>query len=158
MRRLWTALGIVLLTAADQLLKWWARTALQSGRILRWDHLIALRLVRNTGAAFSMFSAHTTLLSVITGLFLAAGLVLLFSGKIRATVLHIALTMILAGGVGNWIERVWFGGVTDYIEPLFMQFAVFNFADILITCGAGLLIVWLIADAVKSRREKKEQS
>lgn len=158
MRRLWTALGIVLLTAADQLLKWWARTALDGGRILYWEHFFALRLVQNSGAAFSMFNSHTLLLSVLTGVLIAAGLVVLFSGKIRSAVPHTALTMILAGGVGNWVDRIWFGAVTDFIEPLFMQFAVFNFADILITCGAGLLVGWIIADSVRARREKKAAS
>ena len=48
-----------------------------------------------------------------------------------------------------------FGFVTDYIEPLFMQFAVFNFADILITVGAALLVVWLVVDSIHGKKEKK---
>ena len=157
MRRIGTAAGVVLLTLTDQLLKLWARRVLADGRVFTWDHVFALRFVRNTGAAFSMFCAHTTLLSVLTGLFLLAGFAALFSGKVRSGILCAAFTLILSGGLGNWIDRVRVGYVTDFIEPLFMQFAVFNFADILITVGAGLLIVWLIYDGVHGRREKKAQ-
>lgn len=155
MQRVRAAAGIVLLTLADQLLKKWVQMSLGGGRVLQWDGVFALRFVRNSGAAFSLFSTHTTLLSVFTGLFLLAGLIVLFSGRVQHILLRTALTLVLAGGVGNWIDRVRFGFVTDYIEPLFMQFAVFNFADILITVGAALLIVWLIADSVRSRKEKK---
>lgn len=157
MRRIGTAAGVLSLTAADQLLKLWVRRALAGGRVLAWEKVFALRFTRNTGAAFSLLSAHTSFLSVLTGLFLLAGFVVLFSGKVRSKLLFVALTLILSGGLGNWIDRVRVGYVTDYIEPLFMQFAVFNFADILITVGAGLLIVWLIYDSVRARREKKAQ-
>ena len=154
MRNLRSAAGIIGLILLDALLKRQVRLSLGS-RVLQWDGVFALRFVRNTGAAFSLFSAHTALLSVFTGLFLLAGLVVLFSGKVKSIWLRAALILILAGGAGNWIDRVRFGFVTDYIEPLFMHFAVFNFADILITVGAGLLVVWMVMDAVRDRREKK---
>ena len=154
MRNVRSAAAIVLLIVLDALLKRQVRLSL-GDHVLRWDGVFALRYVRNTGAAFSLFSAHTTLLSVFTGLLLLAGLAVLFSGKVRHLLLRAALVMILAGGAGNWIDRVRFGFVTDYIEPLFMRFAVFNFADILITVGAGLLIVWMIMDAVRDRRTKR---
>ena len=155
MRNICSAAAIVLLAVIDRLLKHWAQVALGAGRILQWDGMFALRYVRNSGAAFSLFSAHTTLLSVFTGLFLLVGLVILFSGKIRHALLRVALVLVLAGGIGNWIDRVRFGFVTDYIEPLFMQFAVFNFADILITVGATLLVVWLVVDSIHGKKEKK---
>ena len=60
--------------------------------------------------------------------------------------------MVCAGGIGNLIDRIRLGYVTDYIEPLFVQFAVFNFADILITVGAILLVVWLALDARRGKR------
>lgn len=154
MRNLRAAAAIVLLVVTDALLKRLVRLSLGS-RVLQWDGVFALRFVRNTGAAFSLFSAHTALLSVFTGLFLLAGLAVLFSGKVKNVWLRAAMILVLAGGAGNWIDRVRFGFVTDYIEPLFMRFAVFNFADILITVGAGLLIVWMVLDAVRDRQAKK---
>lgn len=154
MRRVWSILAIAAATALDQGLKVLVERTLGGGKVLSWEPVVALRYVRNTGAAFSMLSTHTALLSVGTGILLVLGFAVLMSRKIKSGLLYAALTMIVAGGLGNLIDRVRLGYVIDYIDPLFVQFAVFNFADCLITVGAGLLIVWLILDTV---REKKEQ-
>lgn len=154
MRRVWSILAIAAATAIDQGLKVLVERTLGGGKVLSWEPVVALRYVRNTGAAFSMLSAHTAWLSVGTGILLVLGFAVLMSRKIKSGLLYAALTMIFAGGLGNLIDRVRLGYVIDYIDPLFVQFAVFNFADCLITVGAGLLIVWLILDTV---REKKEQ-
>lgn len=154
MRRVWSILAIAAATAIDQGLKVLVERTLGGGKVLSWEPVVALRYVRNTGAAFSMLSAHTAWLSVGTGILLVLGIAVLMSRKIKSGLLYAALTMIVAGGLGNLIDRVRLGYVIDYIDPLFVQFAVFNFADCLITVGAGLLIVWLILDTV---REKKEQ-
>ena len=52
----------------------------------------------------------------------------------------------LGGGIGNLIDRVLNGVVVDYINVLFMNFAVFNFADICVCCGVGLLILSILLD------------
>lgn len=158
MRRVWSMAAIVLATALDQGLKVLAEHALGGGKVLSLEPIVALRYVRNSGAAFSLFSAHTELLSIGTGILLAAGVAVLMSKKIRSGLLYTALTMIVAGGLGNLIDRVRLGYVIDYIDPLFVKFAVFNFADCLITVGAALLILWLILDTVREKKEKKERT
>ena len=62
----------------------------------------------------------------------------------------------IAGGIGNIIDRIRLHYVVDYIEPTFINFAVFNFADCLITVSAFLLIGYLIYDFVKDVKEKKK--
>lgn len=156
--RLVTAAVLIVLTAVDLLLKYAARKTLAAGRVIRFGSFIGLRYVENTGAAFSMFSEKTAILSVCTGILLLAVLGVLFSGKVRNRLLHAALTMVTAGGIGNWIDRLRLGYVIDYIEPLFMRFAVFNFADCLITVGAAMIVVWLIFDTLHSAKEKKKES
>lgn len=158
MRRVWSMAAIVLATALDQGLKVLAEHALGGGKVLSLEPIVALRYVRNSGAAFSLFSTHTELLSIGTGILLAAGVAVLMSKKIRSGLLYTALTMIVAGGLGNLIDRVRLGYVIDYIDPLFVNFAVFNFADCLITVGAALLILWLILDTVREKKEKKERT
>lgn len=158
MRRVWSMVAIVLATALDQGLKVLAEHALGGGKVLSLEPIVALRYVRNSGAAFSLFSAHTELLSIGTGVLLAAGVALLMSKKIKSGLLYTALTMVVAGGLGNLIDRVRLGYVIDYIDPLFVKFAVFNFADCLITVGAALLILWLILDTVREKKEKKERT
>ena len=63
--------------------------------------------------------------------------------------------MIISGGIGNLIDRIARGYVTDYIKVLFIDFPVFNFADILVTCGSFLLIIYLIRDIYNDRKKKK---
>ena len=154
MRRVWSMAAIVLATALDQGLKVLAERTLGGGKVLSLEPIVALRYVRNSGAAFSLFSAHTELLSIGTGILLAAGVAVLMSKKIRSGLLYTALTMIVAGGLGNLIDRVRLGYVIDYIDPVFVKFAVFNFADCRITVGAALLILWLIRDTVREKKER----
>ena len=70
---------------------------------------------------------------------------------------YICGAVIIAGGIGNLIDRVFRGFVIDYIEPLFIDFAIFNFADILVTCGAAVLIFWLIFDMIRESKKEKEK-
>ena len=64
----------------------------------------------------------------------------------------------IAGGIGNIIDRIRLHFVVDYIEPLFIDFAVFNFADCLITVGAFVLMIYLVIDIVKDEKTKKEKT
>ena len=70
-----------------------------------------------------------------------------------------ALLLILAGGIGNLIDRVLNGEVVDYINLLFMQFAVFNFADICVCVGVGLwvLVIFLEELHAEDGQSPKEQ-
>jgi signal peptidase II len=61
----------------------------------------------------------------------------------------------IAGGIGNIIDRIRLHFVVDYIEPLFIDFAVFNFADCLITVGAFVLMFYLLVDIIKDEKAKK---
>lgn len=146
---------IGLLVGADQLLKHWAERVLGGGRVLQADGFMALRYVRNTGAAFSMLSGKTVVLVWGTGLVLLGCLVYLLLGRSKNRFFDAALLLVTAGGVANLIDRVRLGYVIDYIEPLFVDFAVFNFADCLITVGAAMLFIWAIRGAVRDKSRKE---
>ena len=146
---------IGLLIGADQLLKRWAERALGGGRVLQADGFMALRYVRNTGAAFSMLSGKTAVLVWGTGIVLLACLSYLLLGRSKNRFFDAALLLVTAGGAANLIDRVRLGYVIDYIEPLFVDFAVFNFADCLITVGAAMLFIWAIRGAVRDKSRKE---
>ena len=155
MRRVITMLSIIALTIIDQLLKLLVIAELKPigslsfiNGVLQWNY------VENTGAAFGSFSGHTIVLSVLTLVIVIAGLVYLLSPRAKVGVEYVCLLMIISGGIGNLIDRFFRGFVVDYIEPLFIDFAVFNFADILVTCGSFLLIFWLIKDIISDYRNK----
>ncbi len=147
---------IAVLTAADQIIKIFVERVLQPvGEASFIDGVVGWNYVRNTGAAFGMFSSNTDLLSIFTGIALAAGLVALLSGKIKQNAYKACAVMIIAGGLGNLIDRILRGYVIDYIEVQFVDFAVFNFADILVTCGTFLLMGYVIYETVKEYKKGK---
>ena len=139
MARIISMVSIAVLTAIDQFI----------------EGFIGWHYVRNTGAAFSSFSNNTTMLSVFTAVVILIGIVVILTGKLKDKVHQICAVMIVSGGLGNLIDRVLRGYVTDYIEVQFVNFAVFNFADILITCGAFMLMGYTIYEAVAEQRQKK---
>lgn len=151
-------LTAALLAGADQLLKYLVQLRLQPvGQVLLIDGFIGLRYLRNTGAAFGSFSSSTVLLSIFTAAVLAVGVYLIAAGKIKSKYCLVCVVLIISGGLGNLIDRVFRGYVIDYIEVLFTDFAVFNFADILVTVGAFMLVGYVIADAVRSFRSRNSE-
>ena len=146
-RRLMALGAAALLIAVDQLFKLLARNALapESSRALL-PGVLGLRYTENTGISFSLLGDSRVamlVVSAITGLALLAGVVLMLTGKVPGIAL-IGASMILAGGAGNLVDRVFQGYVIDYIEFLFVKFAIFNFADVLIICGVAVVAVWVL--------------
>ena len=135
-----------LLVAADQGIKAWATAQLMPvGVMAVLPGIVELRYVLNDGMAFSMLAGKQGVLIGVTSLMLIGVLVWLLRGKMPPLE-RIAWTLVLGGGIGNLIDRVLNGVVVDYINVLFMHFAVFNFADICVCCGVGLLILSILLD------------
>ncbi|MFR4802125.1 MAG: signal peptidase II [Eggerthellaceae bacterium] len=114
--------------------------------------------LRNTGAAWGMFGDSTFALGVVSVVVcIAVVLVFLFYERAfghRATALRPALSRSCRGGIGNAIDRFVNGFVVDFIDLTFMDFPVFNIADIGVTCGFVLLVIgYLLATRPPSRKE-----
>ena len=146
------------LTVIDQVFKKLAVEHLMGKEdIVLIKNFIGLSYAENTGAAFSAFSDSTMLLSVVTLVLLLGGVVFLFLGKIEGKLLNICAVLILAGGTGNLIDRFAQGYVVDYIKTLFMDFPIFNFADILVVVGVFVVCGYLIYDIIREERQKKKE-
>ena len=113
--------------------------------------LVDFRLVHNTGAAWGIFAGNTAALGIFS-LAVVAVLVAYFIWEIKSVnaVQVVAIALIAAGGVGNVIDRFAQGFVTDFIAVTFIDFPVFNVADIGVTCGVALLFIGFL---VAWRRE-----
>ena len=122
--------------------------------------LFQFRLVHNTGGAWGIFSDNTAALGVFSIVVCAALALYFFATLKRANVLQtIALALIVGGGIGNAIDRFMQGFVTDFIEFSFMDFPVFNVADIGVTCGFALILISLAIEWIaESRRPENESS
>lgn len=135
------------LIAADQFVKYLVLTHIPlHGSVPFIPYIMDLTYVQNTGAAFSLFSEHTwvlTLCSLIMSIVLSIAVWKKFFSHPLG---RIPLTMLLAGAIGNLIDRATRGFVVDMFRTLFIHFAVFNVADICVVVGgiaAGLYYVFL---------------
>ena len=111
--------------------------------------LFDLTYIRNTGAAFSIFSSHTWMLTVLSGVATAVLLVLLLRRALPTRLGMVSLSLLLAGAAGNFIDRLAFGYVTDMFETTFMNFPVFNVADIGVVIGGVLLVLTVLLSGEK---------
>lgn len=156
MAKIISVVAIAVLTAIDQIIKFFVERDLQPVREISFiDGFIGWQYVRNTGAAFGSFSNNTLLLSIFTGVVILAGFAALLMGKIKSKFCQVCAVLIISGGLGNLIDRIRLGYVIDYIEVQFVNFAVFNFADILVTCGSFMLIGYMIYDIIKEHKQSK---
>ena len=140
----WISLGVALL---DQAIKICVRKIPYGYTFFEIRDMISLTHCVNTGAAFSILSGKTILLTAMSLVLLGAICVYVL-GKMRLTpIACVAFACILGGGMGNLIDRILFGGVTDYIRLLWIDFPVFNLADVAITCGVMALMLMLLTSA-----------
>ena len=133
---------VAALVGIDQAIKLWATQYLAPVEAITViPHVVELRFVLNQGMAFSLLSGKQLFLILATSAALLLVAYLLFFRSRGRYLQQAALLLILAGGIGNLIDRVLNGVVVDYINLLFMQFAVFNFADICVCVGVGLWVL-----------------
>ena len=149
--------AVAALVGIDQAIKLWAVNALQPvGAMPFIPHVVELRFVLNQGMAFSLLSGKQLFLIIATSAALLAVAYVLFFRSRGKYLQQAALILVLGGGIGNLIDRIATGVVVDYINVLFMNFAIFNFADICVCVGVGLLMVWVLFDSYF--KEKAEKS
>lgn len=117
--------------------------------------LFSITHVRNEGAAWSILSGKTVLLVAIAAIAILVVLFLIASGRFKLKFEVIMLSFIMAGGIGNLIDRIKYKEVIDYIRTDFIDFPIFNFADICVVIGAvGFCIAYLIVDTLKDKKAK----
>jgi signal peptidase II len=119
------------------------------------DNILRLRYVENSGAVFGSFATHTLVLTIFSIILLGITIYFLVTNKSHSKFVNFCLLLMVSGGIGNIIDRIRLHYVVDYIEPLFIDFAVFNFADCLITVGAAVLIIYLIVDIIRDSKRVK---
>ncbi len=150
------AVMIVLIIAFDQITKYLAEAQLTGGKIVTFiPGVVQFRYARNTGMAFSLFSGARWFFVALTVVVCAGVLWYMFKDKCHSLWMYWSLGVVVSGGLGNLIDRVRFGYVVDFIEPTFMNFAVFNIADSAVTLGAISLVIYLVCDLFKSKKEEK---
>lgn len=149
------SLVIVFLTLGlDQWTKWAiTKTFALDERMEIISHFFSLTYVQNTGAGFSLFEDFGILFFAL--LTIAALVVIIYmfvrSSDVRA---QLCLALVFSGALGNFIDRLRFGYVRDFLSFRIFgwDFPVFNIADICITVGFGCLIACMIYDEIQERK------
>ena len=147
---------IVFLVSVDQVIKVLVDSYLKPvGEITVIPDIIRFRYLENDGAMMGFMDGKTSVMTILAIICFGGVAVLIFSGKIKNKVDLANFVLISAGGLGNIIDRIFRGYVIDYIDVLFVDFYVFNFADCLITVGAFLLFFNQIYQVYKEHKNKK---
>ena len=151
-------LVVVLAVIIDQAIKALVVATMGLGDAVEILPFLALLHARNTGIAFSMFAGLGDVgLSLLALAVLAVVLVLWWKTPPGRRLTHFGLAIIVGGAIGNLIDRVRLGYVVDYVyfhTPVW-AFAIFNFADALITIGAVLILVdeFILAPRAKTAED-----
>jgi len=141
--------------ALDQTSKWLAVAHLKGAHsipLVSW--CFSLTYVQNPGAAFGLLRGYTTLF-----IFMAFVTVIIIGAYFRLTdpderLVQIALVFILAGALGNLMDRVFLGYVIDFLEVFYGTFKwpVFNVADSIIDVGVGLIVIDVVRDVIRGEK------
>lgn len=151
------AILAVLLVIADQLVKFAVRSSIPLGGSVPFiPYILDLTYVQNTGAAFSILRQHTWLLTLTSAVVVLVMCWLIVKGFFKNALGRWAAALVLAGGMGNLIDRAVFGYVTDMFKTTFMNFAVFNVADCCITVGVPLLFLYVMLYVGKDGKKEDE--
>ena len=120
------------------------------------DGVLHLTYLENRGMAFGMMQGQKWLLIWVTAFVLLLLIAAIIFGKIQKTATLVTTAVIIGGGVGNLIDRVYRGYVIDYINLEIIHFAIFNLADICVTCGTAVLLVLLAREMLAEEKAKKQ--
>lgn len=150
----------ILLVGIDQIIKIYVKSNLQNKNVN--IGLISLEYSQNIGIAFGLAKDNTNTI-ILTGIIVIALIVAFFIRQLKNIDIKtsIIISMILSGGIGNLIDRIFWGGVIDYINigNIIPKFPIFNFSDCLIVIGLILFVIFTFREFtnIKSGRFMEEQ-
>ena len=154
--RLVSAVVVAAMLGIDQFIKHYVDLHLKGREpFVVIKNVLQFNYLENDGAMMGFMSGKTTLMSVLAIICVVVMLFVIFSGTIKDRVDYWCCLFMISGGLGNIIDRVLRGYVIDYIEVLFVDFYIFNFADCLITVAAFFLIFYQIYLISKENKIKK---
>lgn len=117
--------------------------------------VLHLTYVQNEGAAFGIFQGQRWILVGVTSVVILAGIYLLAAKKLKSRFLIWSVALVIAGGLGNLIDRIFRHFVIDYIEVRLINFAVFNFADCCVVVGTIMIVCYLLFGEIWAKKKAK---
>ena len=156
---IWILIAIICGSVAlDQLTKWIAVANLMPrGTVPLWEGVLHLSYVENPGAAWGMLADHRWVFMAFSTVAIIGLSIYLFGFSKEPTWVKVSLALVIGGGIGNMIDRLWLGYVVDFIDFRLINFPVFNVADCCVTVGAGILMAYFVKDFIDEVRASKAQ-
>lgn len=147
MRKIGFPLWIAVLIGLDQLVKGWTVANIELDTVRDFvPGFMSLAYLRNYGAAYSILQNQQWFFAIVT-IIVMVGLVWYFIKQISGSFwILFSLSLIMAGGLGNFIDRVRLGYVVDMFHLDFVNFPVFNVADVCLTVGVGILFICILKE------------
>ncbi len=148
------AIGIVL-AAIDQVIKYFVVANIEENQVIPViTNVLNFTHIHNEGVAFGMFDGMRWIFVALTLVLLVAIIGIMFKKRPREKMFYVSVALIVGGGIGNLIDRVFFGYVIDYISLSFFP-PICNFADYCITFGTALLMIYILffSDYFKKEEE-----
>ena len=118
-------------------------------------NVLTINYESNPGAAFRILEGKQLFLILFTAVVIVVMLYLMLSKRVKKPTYIWSMSLIVAGGIGNLIDRVIRGEVVDFIDVRIINFAVFNIADICAVLGALGLLLFVVADEIKEQKNKR---
>jgi signal peptidase II len=148
------------LLVIDQLVKLWARSSFVVGEKpgYPWPGVFELTLTYNQGIAFGMFQGAAMIVTPIAIAIAGAATYWVWTRPTESQLSVIAWALIASGAIGNLIDRIWMGKVTDMFWFRLIDFPVFNVADSAISVGAVLLICSYVFESGRKPEPKPASS
>ena len=138
---------IAALIVLDQLVKAYVVQNIALGEVKPWiPNLVSLTYLQNRGAAFSILQDQQLLFAVITLVVVVGAIWYLHKHMEDSFWMVLGLTLIIAGGLGNFIDRISQGFVVDMFHLDFINFAIFNVADSYLTVGVIILLLAMLKE------------
>jgi len=157
---------IAALVAIDHVLKLFMVSTLDIGHsVTLIDGVFDFTYVQNMGAAFGILEGRKEILIGVAALLIILMFIYMIVHRRRSRpygypyrLTNVSLSLIIAGGIGNLIDRLTQGYVIDFIQFKLINFPVFNFADICVVLGAFLLIVSVISGGERKEAAKRKRN
>jgi len=149
---------LILALAVDQIVKLWVRSALVEHQSLNgpWPGVFEITLSYNKGVAFGMLQGFGVYMAPIAIVIAIVTGVYSYRNPKESMWVHVAVSLIASGAIGNLYDRLVLGRVTDMFYFRLIDFPVFNVADSCITVGTAILLIRSLRDAWGGRRDSPD--
>ena len=154
---------ITILTVCDQILKYFVNLKIDMYETIEVVKIGSVKIfslthIRNDGAAWSIMAGKSWFLIGLPIIVILIGLVYLFRIRKKSKFEVVSLAILIAGGIGNLIDRIRLKEVIDYIKFEPINFPVFNFADICVVVGGIMFCIYMLIVEERNNRKKSEKT